>query len=466
MSVPETFMRTMPHDLEAERAVLGALLLDVRHVDYALQQLPPEAFYHQPHRLVFEAVHGLYEQNQAIDILTLRSEMERRQALEAAGGLSYLASLTDGVARTTNVQHYARIVKEKYLLRQLLWASSEISQACLRQETTPQEILDQAERKVFEIAEGYIRPDYVHVGTLVDEVLELAQERARTKSTFTGVPTGFADLDRLTGGFQKGNLVIVAARPSVGKSTFCMNVAVSAALGHGKTVGVFSLEDSREHVVRRMMCSVARINSRDVDMGSLRREDWTRLAQAKAELVKAPIYVDDMPATILDIKTKARRLKAEAGGLDLVVVDYLQLLQSASGINTDNRAREVAIYTQAMKNLAKELEIPVVVASQLNRGTEMRPDPRPRLADLRESGAIEQDADVVIFLVRPDMYKTRKQREEESQGAAPDPNAPVLTELHIAKHRNGPTAEIKMVFFPAYTRFSDASVEGGAMRVS
>ncbi|UCF80166.1 MAG: replicative DNA helicase [Acidobacteriota bacterium] len=457
----------MPHSVEAERAVLGSILLRNRESELAFERLRPEGFYHAPHQRIFEAMERIrtVQENPVIDLITLRDDLDKRGLLEEAGGADYLASLVDGLPKELNIPSYVSIVHDKYVLRELIKRSEAAIAECFKQEQETETVLGEAEKKVFQLAEELVRLDYVLVGSLTQEVLQKTEEIAKHGAP-VGVPTGFTDFDHITGGLQASDLVVVAARPSVGKTTFCLNVAVNAALREGKTVAVFSLEDSRDNIVRRMLCTVAKVDAEKVSRGrGINREDWANLIRAEAELRQAPLYIDDSPSTIFQIGPKARRLQRKHG-LDLLIVDYLQLILSPSEIRFENRTLEIAAYTRYLKNLAKELKIPVIAVSQLSRAPEQRPDHRPRLADLRESGAIEQDADLVAFLYRPDMYKRGRNgdREEADSSGLARPNnlgglAPETprSELIIAKHRNGPTGVIQLVFIPQQTRFESAA---------
>lgn len=475
----ETITRPLPHSVEAERAVLGALLLDNRHLDLARQQLDASHFYAQAHRLIFEAVSELFNLDKPVDLVTLRSELERRGALEGAGGADYLASLTDGVPRSLNLPHYIAIVRDKALLRELIQISNTAINACLQDAESAQTVLDDVERKVFNLAEGFIQHDYVSAGALTDSVLRETEDRAQRKSPLTGLPTGFADLDQITGGLQPGELIVVAARPGMGKSTFCLNLAANASCRYGKHVAFFSLEDSRERLVQRLLCITAEVNADKVSRGqNVSRDDWTKLGLAASKLKLAPFYIDDNPSTILEIKTKARRIKREHE-LDLMVVDYLQLIPTDK-TRYENRTLEIAAYTQALKNMSKELRVPVIVVSQLNRSIEQRlNNSRPRLSDLRESGAIEQDADIVCFLFRMDSPSTSpRRRDGQNRGGNGDGIPPydgdepidstegVRMELIIAKHRNGPVGDLPFVFFQAQTRFQTAVPTSEEARLS
>ncbi len=432
--------KTLPQSLDAERTVLGAVLVDNGAMNGAAELLARDDFYREGHRRIFEAMGNLVERSQPIDLVTLKDELARTQALEAVGGAPYLASLVDGVPRITNVGDWCRIIKEKAVLRNLIHASNRIAQAAYEAEDEPSQILDQAEKAIFEIAERRIRHGFVGIRDIVKESFRTIDQLAQSKGNATGVPTGFVDLDERTSGLQRGDLVIVAARPSMGKTSLCLNIAQHASLKAGETVGLFSLEMSKEQLVLRMLCSDARVNSHKLRTGSLGEKDWARLAKAYADLSSSKIFIDDSASgTPLEVRAKCRRLKAEHG-LGLVIIDYLQLM--SSGGRVENRQQEVAQISRSLKGLAKELSVPVVALSQLSRAPEARTDKRPQLSDLRESGGLEQDADVVMFIYREEEHK-------------PTPENQGIAEIIIGKQRNGPTGSVKLAFIKEHTRFEN-----------
>jgi replicative DNA helicase len=432
--------RSLPHNLEAERTVLGAVVIDNAAFNGAAELLSRDDFYREAHRRVFEAMSSLAERSQPIDFVTLKEELARTSALEAVGGPAYIASLVDGVPRITNIEDWCRIIKEKAVLRNLIHASNRIVQAAYEAEDDPAQILDQAEKAIFEIAERRIRHGFVGIREIVKESFRTIDQLAQSQGAATGVPTGFSDLDDRTSGLQKGDLIIVAARPSMGKTSLCLNIAQHASLKVGETVGVFSLEMSKEQLVLRMLCADARIDSHRLRTGRLTEKDWARLAKAYAELSASKIFIDDSAsATPLEMRAKCRRLKAEFG-LGLVIIDYLQLM-SGSG-RVENRQQEVSQISRSLKGLAKELAVPVIALSQLSRAPEARTDKRPQLSDLRESGGIEQDADVVMFIYRESEHK-------------PTPENEGIAEIIIGKQRNGPTGSVKLAFIKEFTRFEN-----------
>jgi len=432
--------RTLPHNNEAERTVLGAVLVDNAAFNSAAEVLARDDFYREAHRRIFDAMAGLAERSQPIDLVTLKDELTRGQALEAVGGATYLASLVDGIPRIVNVEQWSRIIKEKAVLRNLIHASNRIVQSCYEGEDEAGVLLDKAEKAIFDLAERRIRQGFVGIREVVKESFRTIDQLAQAKELVTGLPTGFVDLDERTSGLQKGDLIIVAARPAMGKTSLCLNIAQNASARTGETVGVFSLEMSKEQLALRMLCADGRVDSHRLRTGHLQEKDWARLAKAYADLSASKIFIDDSATiTPLEMRAKCRRLKAEHG-LGLIMVDYLQLV-SGSG-RVENRQQEISSISRSLKGLAKELEVPVLALSQLSRAPEARTDRRPQLSDLRESGALEQDADIVMFIYRESEYKPT----EENQGIA---------EIIISKQRNGPTGTVKLAFIKEFTRFEN-----------
>jgi replicative DNA helicase len=434
--------RPLPSSLEAERGILGAVLLDNHSLNAALETVRPEDFFSDHHRRIFGGMMELAEEQKAIDLLTLTDELRRKGELESAGGAAYLASLVDGVPRVSNVTHYARIVKEKSLLRHLVHTAHAIEQRALEAELGADEMLDTAESEIFRLAEDRIRQGFVTVKELVQKNYERLERLVSEGRTVTGLATGYHSLDEMTSGLQPAELVILAARPSMGKTALALNVAENVAT-QGKRVAVFSLEMSKEALLMRLLSSHARIDAHKFRTGHLNMEDREKMSQSLNELAAAPVWIDDSAsATVVEMGAKARRLKADKG-LDLVIVDYMQLMTARGRFS--NRNEEVSSISRGLKALAKELGVPVLVLSQLTRAPE-RDERRPQLADLRESGAIEQDADLVLFINRPGFYKPDAPDEERNKA-----------ELIIAKQRNGPTGVLKFVFLHTYTRFEQAS---------
>jgi replicative DNA helicase len=436
--------KTLPHNLEAERTVLGAVLVDNAAFNSAAEILTRDDFYRESHRRVFDAMAALAERSQPIDLVTLKDELLKGGALEAAGGAAYLGSLVDGVPRITNVEHWSRIIKERAVLRNLIHASNRIVQSCYEAEDEAAVLLDRAEKAIFDIAERRIRQGFVGIREIVKESFRTIDQLSQSKELVTGLPTGFVDIDEMTSGLQKGELVIVAARPAMGKTSFCLNVAQHASLKAGETVGLFSLEMSKEQLVLRMLCSDARVDAHKLRTGRLQEKDWARLAKAYADLSASKIFIDDS-ATVspLEMRAKCRRLKAEFG-LGLIIVDYLQLV--TGGGRAENRQQEISSISRSLKGLAKDLSVPVIALSQLSRAPEARTDRRPQLSDLRESGALEQDADVVMFIYREEEHKPT----DENRGVA---------EIIIGKQRNGPTGSRRLAFIKEYTRFENLQTQ-------
>jgi len=431
--------RPLPHNLEAERSVLGAILIHNDAFNQAAEVLNPRDFFRDAHRRIFERMVQLSERGHAIDFVTLKEELSRAGELDEVGGPAYIAALVDGLPQATNIEYYARIVREKSTLRNLIFSANKILANAYEAEQEPNQILDDAEQAIFAIAEDRVRAGFVSMRALAHASFETIERAHEHKQLVTGVPSGFADLDELTAGFQPGDLVIIAARPSVGKTALALNVAQHVGTKTARTVGIFSLEMSKEQLFLRMLTSEARIDSHRLRTGFLVESDWGRLSHALGTLSEARIFIDDTPGIgVLEMRAKARRLTAEHG-LDMLIVDYIQLMQGRGRF--ENRTLELASISRALKGLAKELNVPVIVISQLSRAPEARSDHRPLLSDLRESGALEQDADVVILLFRADQYPDSKPEDEH------------VAELNVAKQRNGPTGVIRLAFLRQETRF-------------
>jgi replicative DNA helicase len=435
--------RPLPNNLEAERSVLGAVLLDNNALNAAIENLRAEDFFLDQHRRVFTQMIALSESQQAIDLITLTEELHRHGDLEAAGGAPYLASLADGLPRVSNIEHYARIVKEKALLRNLIHATHNIQQRAFEGEDGADAVLDNAESSIFALAEDRVRIGLLPIKDIVRDNFERLEKIFREGKSITGVSSGYTELDKLTSGLQPSELLILAARPSQGKTALALNLAENIGIRAGLPVAIFSLEMSKESLLQRLLASVAQIDAHKFRTGHLSREDWSRMTEALGIISSAPLWIDDAGSiSVLEIGAKARRLKRDKG-LSLLIVDYLQLITARGRFG--NRQEEVSSISRALKGLAKELQIPVLVLSQLTRAPE-RDERGPQLSDLRESGAIEQDADVVMFIYRPDFFKA---------GATPEERE--ATELRIAKQRNGPTDTVKFVFRSRLTRFEEAA---------
>src|SRR5690349_11190456 len=443
MATDTTLEKPLPNNLDAERSVLGAILLDNHSLNAAIETLRPEDFFLNQHRRVFSHMVSLGESQQAIDLVTLTDGLHNRGELEASGGAPYLASLADGMPRVSNIEHYARIVKEKAILRNLIHTTHDIQQRAFEGEDGADAILDGAESQIFAIAEDRIRAGLIPVKDIVRDNFERLEKIFKEGKSITGIPTGYTELDKLTSGLQPSELLILAARPSQGKTALALNLMENIAIRGGHPVAVFSLEMSKESLLQRLVASVAQIDAHKFRTGHLTREDWRRMTEALGTISSAPLWIDDAGSTsVLEIGAKARRLKRDKG-LSLLVVDYLQLITARGRFNS--RQEEVASMSRGLKGLAKDLQIPVLVLSQLTRapGREGR---GPQLSDLRESGAIEQDADVVMFIYRPHWSKLGASPEERDQA-----------EIQVAKQRNGPTDKVRFVFRSRLTRFEEAA---------
>ena len=443
-------IRTLPHNLEAERSVLGAILLHNDAFNLAAEIIDSGAFFRDAHRRIFDRMVKLVERGDAIDLVTLKEELGRSGEIDEVGGPAYIAALVDGVPRSTNVEHYARIIKEKATLRNLIFSANKILAMAYAAEEDADDILDQAERDIFAIADDRVRDGFVSLGQLARSSLETIEKLHAKKELITGVPTGFTDLDEMTSGLQPSDLIIVAARPSMGKTSLVLNIAQHVGTKTDRTVGLFSLEMSKEQLFLRLLTSEARIDAHRLRGGFLGERDWGRLSQAIGTLSETKIFIDDSPSIgVLEMRAKCRRLAAEHG-LHLVIVDYLQLMQGRGRF--ENRTLELAAISRSLKGLAKELNVPIVVLSQLSRAPEARADHRPQLSDLRESGALEQDADVVVFIYRQDQYADKNAPATEAEGVA---------ELIIGKQRNGPTGVVKLAFIREFTRFENLAIGTG-----
>ena len=435
--------RVLPHSLDAEKSVLGAILIHNEAFNHAAELIDAPDFFRDAHRRIFNSMVTLNERNDAIDFITLKEELARTGQLDEVGGPAYIASLADGVPRSANVEYYARIVKEKSTLRSLIASANKILAEAYVAEQEPDLLLDEAERAIFSIAEDRIRAGFVPLRDLVQGSFATIEKLQQTKGAITGVPSGFHDLDEMTTGFHPGDLVVVAARPSMGKTSFVLNIAQHVGTHTSMTVGFFSLEMSKEQLFMRLLTSEARIDAHRFRSGFLTEKDYTRLSQALGTLAEAKVFIDDSASIgVLEMRAKARRLKSEHG-LDVLIIDYLQLMQGRGRF--ESRQQEVSAISRSLKGLAKELSCPIIALSQLSRAPEGRTDHRPQLSDLRESGAIEQDADVVCFIYRPEVYD-KDETKPEDEGVA---------EIIIGKQRNGPIGSVKLSFLNQYTRFEN-----------
>jgi len=433
-----------PQNLEAEQSLLAGVLVDPESMNKVVDVVLPEDFYRDDHTRIFELMLDLYEKNEPIDIVTVSSAAKDKGILEKIGGVTYLNTLVDLMPTSANITQYAKMVREKALLRNLMKVSTEIIEKGYEVETNIDGYVDDAEKMIFQISERKYKPSFFAVRDLVMENVKTIERLFQKKQVVTGVPTGFVELDKLTSGLQPSDLIIVAGRPSMGKTALCLNIAQNAALADSASmpVGIFSMEMSKEQLVMRLLSSESEVEFSKLRTGTLSQAEWPKLAQAADTLYKAPIFIDDSPALgVLDLRARARRLKKEHD-LGLLVIDYLQLMRGRSNTGSDRREQEISEISRFLKALAKELNIPVIAISQLNRMVEQRDNKRPRLSDLRESGAIEQDADVIMFIYRDEVYD----KESKFKGIA---------EIIIGKQRNGPTGEVQVTFLDKFTAFKN-----------
>ena len=440
MELPEltTLERLPPQNVEAEQAVLGSMLLEETATEVAASVLEEATFYKDAHRKIFSALLNLYKAHVPVDLVTITDELKRHNQLDEVGGASYLATLTSVVPTAANAEYYCRIVKQKAVLRQLIRASTQIASECYEEAMEPDLLLDKAEMLIFDIASKKVKRDAIAMKDIIKSSIEMIDALYQRKGTLTGLPTGFNELDQQLAGLQPADFIVVAGRPAMGKSSFSLCVAEYIALAQKIGVALFSLEMSKENLVQRMLCSHARINAHNVRSGMLSTSDWPNLTKAAGKLSEAPIFIDDSPSiSLLELRAKARRLRSRQN-IGLIILDYLQLMEESSA--AENRQQEISVISRSLKALARELNIPLIAVSQLSRAPERRESFRPRLSDLRESGAIEQDADVVLMLFREDYYNPT----DENRGVA---------EVIIAKQRNGPTGSVKLAFIKEYTRF-------------
>jgi replicative DNA helicase len=451
--------RIPPQSLEMEQAVLGAMLIERAAIETAGEILRPEDFYRDAHRRIFENILALNRKDEPVDLLTVRNQLDLTGELEGVGGFPYLVQLTDALPTATNAEAYARVVEEKSILRKLLAASSEVEGLAYTEYDDIGDVVDRAERAVFGVAQRRIGAYFTPMRPLVDAVFEQIEYRSEHKAATTGLATPFDDFNFMTAGLQPSDLIIVAGRPSMGKTSLAMGMGQFVATREKKTVAVFSLEMSKEQLCQRMICNEARVNLGRLRTGHLDNQDWVRVGNACAALAEAPLFIDDSPdCSALEMRAKCRRLSAEHG-LGMVIVDYLQLMRGHR--HTDNRTQEIAEIARALKGLARELKVPVMALSQLSRAVEQRPDKRPMLSDLRESGSIEAEADVVAFVFRETYYKQKEAINQEDEEAAQEErkrrgeSKVEEAELIIAKQRNGPTGKVMVAFHPEYARFDN-----------
>lgn len=443
--VDTSLYKVPPQIIEAELSILGGILLDNQALNSVLEILAAGDFYTEAHRKIFSAIVELSDRNEPCDVITLSNILRGKNQLDSIGGMAYLASLVDNVPSAANVSHYCRIVKEKSILRKLIATATDIQNNCYNAVVDVDAVLDQAEHAIFEISENKIRPAFSPFKDVIKGSIKTIEKLYERKALVTGVPTGFEKFDDLTSGLQKSDLIIVAGRPSMGKTAFALNIARFAALDEAIPVAIFSLEMSKEQLAIRMLSSEAKVDSQRIRRGFLGETDWPKLIDAASRLSESLIFIDDTPAiTVLEMKAKARRLTAEVG-LGLIIIDYLQLMRGSAF--KDSREQEISEISRSLKALAKELNIPVIALSQLNRKVEDRTNRRPQMADLRESGAIEQDADVIAFIYRDEVYNKSDDNPEKG-----------MAEVIIGKQRNGPTGTVKLAFLEKYTSFENLAV--------
>jgi len=438
----ESSHKMPPQNMEAEQSVLGGILIENGAIHKVMEILTPDDFYRDSHKKIFNSLLDLSERDEPADLITLTHELRKIDKLDSIGGASYVASLIDSIPTAANIEYYARIVKEKAILRKLIEAATDIVTQSYEDRQDVEGLLDEAERAIFQIAENRVRPSFYPIREIVKSSFKTLEKLFEKKEMITGIPSGFKSLDHYTAGFQPSDLIIVAGRPSMGKTAICLNMAQYAAIEKRVPVAIFSLEMSKEQLVLRMLCSEAQVEGTRIRTGFLSESDWPKLTLAAGNLSDASIFIDDTPAlTILELRAKARRLKGEHG-LGLLIVDYLQLMRGRTMI--ENRQQEISEISRSLKALAKELNIPVIAVSQLSRRSESREDKRPQMSDLRESGAIEQDADLILFIYRDEVYN--RSEDNPNRGKA---------EVIIGKQRNGPTGKVDMTFLDKFTAFKD-----------
>lgn len=452
-------LRALPHNLDAEIATLGSMMIDGTAIERVSEFLAPDDFYREAHRTIYDALIALSSRSEPVDLVTVSEELQRRGKLEEVGGIAYLTTLMDSVPSAANVDYYAQIVEEYAIRRRLIEAAQEIIRLAAVSENeeeplTISNITDMAESAIYRVARRRLRKGFESIRPLLSEVFDRFDNFYHERKLVTGLSTGFRELDYITAGLQKSDLVIIAARPSMGKTSLCLNIGEHVALHEGKTVAIFSLEMSKEQLVQRMICSQAEVNAHRLRLGMLPDSAWQRLAKAVQDLWNAKIFIDDTPdISVLEMRAKCRRLRAEHD-LDLVIVDYLQLMRSHR--RSENRTQEISDIARALKGLAREMEVPIIALSQLSRAVEHRENKRPMLSDLRESGSIEAEADVVAFIYRPEYYamKDAVSSEDVDGGTMPREEGRVEeAEIIIAKQRNGPTGTVRVGFKPDYARF-------------
>lgn len=438
-------MRSLPQSTEAEQSVIGSMIIDKTAISQVVEKLKEEDFYRDGHKILYKTIREMFQRDMAVDLLTILEYLKSTDMLEKSGGVTYISELSASIPTTANLGAYIKIVEEKSLLRKLIKSSTKIIEESYNGQDDVDKVLDSAQKKIFDIAEKKNSGDYEVLSSVLERGFLEIERLFNNKGEITGVGSGIKDLDDKTSGFQKGEMILIAARPSMGKTTFALNIAETAALRHGKSVVIFSLEMPREQLAYKLLCSEASVDMLKLRTGNLEDDDWERIAKATGPLSKAKIYIDDTAGlSVMEMRSKCRKIKMEHG-IDMILIDYLQLM---SGSNTESRQQEVSEISRSIKALAKEMECPVIALSQLSRAPEQRADHRPMLSDLRESGSIEQDADVVMFLYRDEYYN----KESEERGTA---------ECIIAKQRNGPVGTVKMAWIGAHSKFANLDLVHG-----
>ncbi|MBY7145136.1 replicative DNA helicase [Virgibacillus sp. NKC19-3] len=433
--------RIPPHNIEAEQSVIGAIFLEPESFSTASELLVAEDFYRAGHQRIFQAMMSLADKGEPIDVVTVTTYLQNQKTLDEAGGVTYLSEVAGSVPTAANMEYYSKIVEEKALLRRLIRAATDIVTSGFEKEDDVETVLNEAEKNILEVSSRQQTGAFKTIKDVLIEVYDTIEQLHQATSDITGIPTGFRDLDRITSGFQRNDLIIVAARPSVGKTAFALNVAQNVAVNNDENVAIFSLEMGADQLVQRMLCAEGNIDSQRLRNGQLQADDWSKLTMAMGSLSNAGIYIDDSPGIrVSEIRSKCRRLKQE-DGLGMILIDYLQLIQG-TGSSRENRQQEVSEISRELKGLARELNVPLIALSQLSRGVESRQDKRPMMSDLRESGSIEQDADIVGFLYRDDYYDAESEKEN-------------IIEIIISKQRNGPTGSVELAFVKEYNKFVD-----------
>jgi len=442
MKKMDTPLRSLPYNLEAEQSVIGSMLIDKTAISRVVEILKGDDFYRDSHKVIFNAIFDLYQKDTPIDMITLLEHLRSSEKLEASGGITYITEISNSIPSTANLSSYIKIVDDKSILRKLIRASTDIMENCYNKQDDVEAVMDLAEQKVFNIAERKNTSDFEPMNTVLERGFLEIERIFNNKGETTGIPSGFPELDDKTAGFQKGDMILIAARPSMGKTTFALNLAEYAALREGKSVAIFSLEMSKEQLAYKLLCSEANVDMSKLRHGNLEDKDWENIAKASGPLAAAKIFIDDTAGTsVMDMRSKCRKLKMEHG-IDMIVIDYLQLM---SGSNPESRQQEVSEISRSIKALAKEMQCPVIALSQLSRAPEQRADHRPMLSDLRESGSIEQDADIVMFLYRDEYYD----KETEDKNVA---------ECIIAKQRNGPVGTVRLAWIGQFSKFARLDV--------